>query len=180
MNKLLSYLPPYLQNYRELIAITDAEHPETEAVKQSIDLVLSESFVDTLDEYGCERWEKMLKIVIKPTDTLELRRFAILSKLLEDLPYTMRRLHEVLARLCGAKYYSVVLKHTEYFIQIWIEVQSMEKREIVIETVKRMIPANLVLDVQINYRTHGWLNENRLTHGAMHAYTHAGIRIIIL
>lgn len=130
--------------------------------------------------YGCERWEKMLKIVIKPTDTLELRRFTILSKLLEDLPYTMRRLHEVLARLCGAKYYSVILKHNEYFIQIWIEIQSMEKRDIVIETVKRMIPANLVLDVQINYRTHGWLNENRLTHGAMHAYTHAGIRIIIL
>lgn len=180
MNKLLEYLPPYLQRYRELIAITNAEYPETELVKQSIDLVLNEQFIETLDEYGCERWEKMLKIVIKPTDTLEIRRFTILSKILQDLPYTMRRLHEVLTRLCGAEYYTVILKHTEYFIQIWIEIQSMEKREIVINTVKRMIPANLILDVQINYRTHGWLNENKLTHGAMRAYTHSGIRIIIL
>lgn len=180
MNKLLGYLPPYLQKYRELIAITNAECLESEAVKASIDLVLSESFVDTLDEYGCERWERMLKIVIKPTDTLELRRFHILSKLLEDLPYTMRRLHEVLTRLCGEKYYNVILKHDEYFIQIWIEIESMEKREIVLETVNRMIPANLILDVQINYRTHGWIKDNKLTHGALQQYTHSGIRIIIL
>lgn len=180
MNKLLNYLPPYLQRYRELIAITDAEYPEIDNVRQSINLVLDEQFIDTLDEYGCERWERMLKIAIKPTDTLELRRYTILSKLLQDLPYTMRRLHEVLTRLCGADYYSVVLKHTEYFIQVWIEIESMEKQDIVIDTVKRMIPANLILDVQINFRTHGWLNENKLTHGAMHAYTHSGVRTIIL
>lgn len=180
MNKLLNYLPPYLQKYRELIKITDAEYPETEAVKQAIDLVLDEQFIETLDEYGCERWEAMLKIVVKPTDTLEIRRFTILSKLLQDLPYTMRRLHEVLTRLCGAQYYWVVLKHEEYFIQIWIEIESMEKQDIVIDTVKRMIPANLILDVQINFRTHGWLNTNKLTHGAMHAYTHSGVRTIIL
>lgn len=180
MNRLIEYLPPYLRNYSELRAITDTEQPEIEFVNKAIDLVLSESFVETLDEYGCERWEKMLKIAIKPTDTLEIRRFQILSKMLQDLPYTIRRLHEVLARLCGDKYYNVILKHNEYFLQIWIEVESHEKREIVIDTVKRMIPANLILDVQINYRTHGWLKEHKLTHGDMRKYTHSGIRVIIL
>lgn len=180
MNRLIEYLPPYLRNYSELRAITDTEQPEIELVNKAIDLVLSESFVETLDEYGCERWEKMLKIAIKPTDTLEIRRFQILSKMLQDLPYTIRRLHEVLARLCGDKYYNVILKHNEYFLQIWIEVESHEKREIVIDTVKKMIPANLILDVQINYRTHGWLKEHKLTHGDMRKYTHSGVKVIIL
>lgn len=180
MNRLIEYLPPYLQNYSELRAITDTEQPEIELVNKAIDLVLSESFVESLDEYGCERWEKMLKIAIKPTDTLEIRRFQILSKMLQDLPYTIRRLHEVLARLCGDKYYNVILNHNEYFLQIWIEVESHEKREIVIDTVKRMIPANLILNVQINYRTHGWLKEHKLTHGDMRKYTHSGVKVIIL
>lgn len=180
MNKLIEYLPPYLQDYRELVAITDAEQPEIELVNKAIDLVLSEQFVESLNEYGCERWEKMLKIAVKPTDTLEIRRYQILSKMLQDLPYTIRRLHQALTRLCGAEYYNVILKHKEYFLQIWIEVESHEKREIVIDTVKRMIPANLILDVQINYRTHGWLKENKLTHGAMRKYTHNGVRVIIL
>lgn len=178
MNRLLEYLPPYLQEYRELKKITEVECPELDALKQSVNVVMNEQFVNSLDEYGCERWEKMLGI--KPAETLDLRRYTILSKLLQDLPYTMKRLHEVLSRLCGAEYYNVVLKHTEYFIQIWIEVESMKKREIVIDTVKRMIPANLILDVQINYRSHGWLNKNKLTHGDMQKYTHNGVRIIVL
>lgn len=180
MNKLLDYLPPYLQGYRELIHITNAEYPEIENVQKAVERVLKNEFVESLDEYGCSRWESMLKIVIQDGDTLEIRRFNILSKLLSDLPYTMRQLLNVLTNLCGANYFNVILTHKEYFLQIWIEVESKEKRQIVIDTVKRMIPANLTLDVQINYRTHGWLNENQLTHGAMQVYTHSGVRIIVL
>ncbi len=180
MNKLLDCLPPYLQGYRELIHVTNAEYPEVENVQKAVERVLKNEFIESLDEYGCSRWETMLKIVIKDTDTLELRRFNILSKLLSDLPYTMRQLHTVLTRLCGANYYSVDLRHKSYEITIWIEVQSMDKQQIVIDTVKRMIPANLVLDVQINFRTHQWLNENKLTHNALRAYTHEKVRTIIL
>ena len=180
MNKLLEYLPPYLQGYRELMHITNAEAVEIDAVHEAIERVLRNEFIESLDEYGCSRWESMLKIVIKDTDTIELRRFNILSKLLSDLPYTMRMLLNVLTNLCGAEYFAVVLKHKEYFLQIWVEVESMEKRQIVIDTVKRIIPANLILDVQINFRTHGWLNKNQLTHDAMREYTHGGVRIIIL
>lgn len=180
MNQLIEYLPPYLQGYKELYHITSTESVEVDTVKTAINRVLSNEFVETLDEYGCSRWEKMLKILIKDTDTLELRRFNILAKLMSDLPYTMRQLINVLTNLCGAGYFNVVLKHKEYFLQIWVEIQSMEKREIVIETVKNMIPANLVLDVQINYRSHGWLNQNKLTHGALHKYTHSGVKIIVL
>ena len=137
-------------------------------------------FVATLDEYGCERWEAMLKIIIKPTDDLPLRRFRILSKLLSDLPYTERALRNVLTNLCGEKWYSLDIRHNDYYIMIWIEVEQMEQQQIVIDTVKRMIPANLILDVQINFRSHGWIKEHALTHGALHKYSHKGIRTIVL
>ena len=180
MNKLIEYLPPYLQRYRELINITEAEYPEVDEVRKSIDLVMNEQFVATLDEYGCERWEAMLKIIIKPTDDLPLRRFRILSKLLSDLPYTERALRNVLTNLCGEKWYSLDIRHNDYYIMIWIEVEQMEQQQIVIDTVKRMIPANLILDVQINFRSHGWIKEHTLTHGGLHKYSHRGIRTIVL
>lgn len=180
MNKLLAYLPPYLQAYRELIDITDAKAPELDLFRQAYDVVMNNQFVESLDEYGCSRWEKMLKIIIKGDETLDIRRFQILNKLLSDLPYTMRQLHSVLTRLCGANYYSVDLRHKSYEITIWIEIQQMDKQQIVIDTINHMIPANLMLDVRINFRTHGWLNENKLTHGALSSYTHEQIKSIIL
>lgn len=179
MNKLLQYLPPYLQEYRELIEITLAENPEIEYVRNGIELILSNQFIASLTEHGCERWESMLGLEIRSTDTLELRRFRIMSKLLSDIPYTERQLRRFLTNLCGENYYTLIMYYNDYGIQIWIEVESMDQQQIVIDTVKRMIPANLVLDVQINFRSHGWLHE-RLTHGEMKPYTHKGCRTIVL
>ena len=177
---LLKYLPPYLQEYRELIDIMTAENPEIDDVRASINLILSNQFINTLTEYGCEKWETFLNIEPYPEDTLSIRRFRIMSKLLSDVPYTERKLRNFLDTTCGEQYYSLTMHYNEYGIEIWIDVESMQERDIVIKTLKTWIPANLVLDVQIYFRTHGWLNENKLTHGAMRAYTHKGIRVIVL
>lgn len=180
MNKLIKYLPSYLREYRELIEITLAENPEIDYVRNGIELILSNQFIATLTEYGCERWESMLGLEVRSTDTLELRRFRIMSKLLSDIPYTERQLRNVLTNLCGEKWYSLTVHYNDYGIEIWIEVEQMDQQQIVIDTVKCMIPANLTLDVQINFRSHGWLKGNKLTHGMMHQYTHNGLRTIIL
>jgi hypothetical protein len=177
---LLKYLPPYLQQYRELIEIFLAENPEIEYVRSGIDLVLSNQFIASLTEYGCEKWETALNIEPYPEDTLKTRRFRIMSSLLSDIPYTERKLRSFLDKTCGENYYTLNMYYNDYGIQIRIELESMQEQQIVIDSVKQTIPANLVLDVQINFRTHGWLNENKLTHGAMRAYTHKGIRTIML
>ena len=177
---LIKYLPPYLQKYRELIEITLAENPEIEYVRSGIDLILSNQFIASLTEYGCEKWETAMNIEPYPEDTVKIRRFRIVSRLLSGIPYTERTLRSFLDDTCGSQYYTLNMYYNDYGIQIWIEVESRNEQQIVINRVKQMIPANLVLDVQINFRTHGWLNENKLTHGAMRAYTHKGVRTIVL
>lgn len=177
---LLKYLPPYLQEYRELIYIMTAENPEIDDVRASINLILSNQFINTLTEYGCGKWETFLNIDPYPEDTLKIRRFRIMSRLLSDVPYTERKLRRFLNDTCGEQYYMLNMYYADYGIQIWINVESMQEQQVVIDRVRQMIPANLNLDVQIYFRTHGWLNENKLTHGTMRSYTHKGVRTIVL
>ena len=98
---LTGYLPDILKKVYEFKEIFKAEEPELELIFEKADIILDECFIDTLDGYGCARWEKMLAIVPKDTDTLELRRLRIKTALNGDTPYTMRSLENKLKTLCG-------------------------------------------------------------------------------
>jgi hypothetical protein len=87
---LIQYLPDVLKDVREYQALMFSEQPEFSALYTQISGLLNNQFVETSDEYGVKRWEKMLKIVPKSTCTLDERKFNILSKFSERLPYTYR------------------------------------------------------------------------------------------
>ena len=94
--KLINYLPEVLRNYREFQKIFEAEEPEFENSQNELSKVLKDFFVEDASERGVRRWEKVLKITPKATDSLEDRKFKILSKLVKRLPYTHRILEQLL------------------------------------------------------------------------------------
>ena len=87
--KIIDYLPPYLTVYKEIKAIMEAEQPEFEIVWPQAENVLNDQFVSDSSTIGIERMEKILGIIPKKTDTLDERKFRILVKLNEQLPYTL-------------------------------------------------------------------------------------------
>ena len=102
---LLSLLPPFLAEYKEIHAALSAENPEFRAIWKAADNVLSNEFIVTADAWGVSRFEKMLGIVPEKEADLEDRRAAVLMKYNMRSPYTIRRLQDILAEVVGETNY---------------------------------------------------------------------------
>lgn len=167
---LTGYLPDILQKVCEFLQIHKAEEPELTLLFGKGDLILDECFADSMDEYGCERWEKMLEIVPKDTDTIELRRLRIKSALNGDTPYTMRSLENKLTALCGEGNFILKYANDEYTLTVGLALAAKNQFDYLKEVLEEIVPANIVINAYLMYNTHGFLR--RFTHEEMGGYTH--------
>lgn len=141
--QLINYLPPYLQDYRELWEVMAAEQPELDLLWQRAEEALSEQFILTAEDYGLSRWEQILQITPQEGASVEERRWQILARLNWDLPYTLPRLQQLLAEFCGEEQYRVLL--WDYQLEVWLHNCSEAQRKTLQRLVRKMAPANLVL-----------------------------------
>lgn len=142
--ELFSYLPSVLQNVLEFRYLMLAEQPEFDHLLDIYEEVLDAQFVLTAGERALGRYEDIFGISSSVTDTIEERRLRVLAKMLERLPYTIRRLREMLAALCGDNGYEIELNHNKYEIVIRLIEQPASVAESVREMLIRVIPANLL------------------------------------
>lgn len=91
---LASYLPTFMQRYKEPVATLEAETPEFNIVWDGVDKILYNHFISTADEQGIARFEKILGIFPAKEDDLESRRVRVQSRWVNKLPYTVRVLVE--------------------------------------------------------------------------------------
>lgn len=172
---LIDYLPEFLKNIREYKAIlTDAVQPEMVELYGAIDNAMNDQFIMDATENGVSRWERMLKIVPKATQTLDDRRFAILARMGEQLPYTMTSLKQRLEALCGKDGYSVELDANNYTLTVRIALSAQENFKEVSEMLERIVPANLVIDASLLYNKNKVLSA--FTHEQLSAYAHEELR----
>lgn len=149
--QLLDYLPTVVRDYAELRSIVQAEQPEIEQIWADVEQLLEEQFIHTAGELGLSRWEKMLGLVPKGTDTLEDRRFRILARINEQLPYTIRRLQEILDTLCGASTCSVQVDAGGYVLRVKLGLAAMTSMYEVRELLERVTPQNLLIEMSQLY-----------------------------
>ena len=91
--KLIDYLPHFMQEYREIAVVTETEQPEIDKLWNAAEGVFSDQYIQDATENGVSRYETMFGILSKGTDTLEERKFRILTKLNQELPYTLQKLN---------------------------------------------------------------------------------------
>ena len=118
--KLIDYLPAYMREYEEIATLTDAEQPEVDKLWTATENALADQFIVDATEYGISRWETILKVLPKATDTLDERKFRIITLLNQQLPYTVRSMEQMLIQLCGADGYSVELNANDYHLKVKI------------------------------------------------------------
>mgnify|MGYP005756624091 FL=1 len=172
------YQPLIIKNYREFKEIAEIENTILTDCWSSSNNVFLDQFIETLTDNGCKRWEKILNIQPKGTDTLEVRRFRIKSRINEDLPYTYKALVNVLNSLCGEGQYTINLYNNEYILKILIELTAKKLFDEVESTVKRMIPANMILEVSLRYNQ--YLHFKKYTYGQLSVYTNKQLREEVL
>lgn len=145
----VSYLPPFMQIYKEPVEALRAEEPEFQIIWEAADRVLKNKFIATADEYGISRFERLLGIYPINEDTLESRRSRVQSKWFSKLPYTLHVLFQKLTALCGDTDFT--LNHDfdtgytlalETNLELYGQVQELE------EMLNALLPCNIIFSVK--------------------------------
>ncbi|QNU66758.1 DUF2313 domain-containing protein [Ruminiclostridium herbifermentans] len=84
------YLPDFLKEFKEfrrLRKLSEDENAELLKLWNSFENMMDSNFINDSTENGVESWERILNITPKAYDTLNDRKFRILTRLNERLPF---------------------------------------------------------------------------------------------
>lgn len=171
---ILEYLPDVIKDIREFKAIATAENPELTELWAIIGDAFSDQFIPDATISGVKRYESMLKIVPKCTDTLDERKFRILAKCNEKLPYTYRALKRRLDALCGANGYTFNVNGLTYTVTVKVELTAKSNFDVVDNMLEDMVPQDMIIDLSLRYNQYDTLSV--FTYGYLSAYTYDELR----
>lgn len=176
--ELIDYLPDFLKDFREFKVIMQTEQPQMEQLWNYIDETLANYFIADANDNGLKRYETVLSIKSKDTDSLDDRRFRILARWNEQLPYTMNVLRMQLKNLCGENGYRVELKSNEYTLVVKVALTAKNNYIDVGNYLERVVPANVIIDLSLLYNQH--LTLSKFTHEQLKKYTQQQLREEVL
>ena len=172
--EIKSYLPGVVKDIKEFKALAETEEYEFGILRSGVQTVWNNQFLSSLHEEGCKRWEKILGIKPMDTDTVEERRFKILAKVNESLPYTYRTIEDRIKQLCGDGNYSLVMDKPNYKLIVRVGLTAKKNTQAIIDMLDRITPCNLIIDVSLLYNQ--YINYAYITYEQMASYTHAQLR----
>ena len=171
--KLQDYLPPILLKTYEFPLLCDTEQPEIDRLHDAADAVLDAQFLSTAGEYAISRYEKIFGVVPQDTDTIDERRFKVLTRINTQLPFSVRRLRQQLETLCGADGYKLELDGGKYTLTVKVALTAKRNQQAVEELL-----ADIVCTTSLLYNQHADLT--RFTHAQLALLTHFEIREEVL
>ena len=156
---LISHLPLFIQEYREIQGVMNAEDPELQLVEDTSEIIKNNMFVVSTNEVGIKRYENMFGLTPSKNDSLSNRQAKVLTQYTNTVIYTMRGLIERLNVICGVGNYTLELIPNEYKINISLHLQIDNLIDVISSTLTDMIPANMLFTCTIRYNTHKVLTE---------------------
>lgn len=172
---LIEYLPENLRNVEEYNAIlTLAEQPEMVELWEAEENILKDQFIADATENGISRWEKILGIVPKATDSLDSRKISILTRINEQIPFTLTTLKEQLEAICGKGECDVDLEADKYTLSVKVALTAASNLNDVNLFLKRVVPANLIVHLTLKYNQHSMFST--YTHQDLSTFTHEQLR----
>lgn len=145
---LVSYLPPFIADYKETNLTLTAENPEFVLVWKAADRALKNEFIATADEYGIGRFEKILHILPSINDTLEIRRARVQTKWFTVLPYTWRMFVQKIAGICGPGCLTSYTEKGCYMIRLEACIELQWQIESLIDVAEGMLPCNMGVHIK--------------------------------
>lgn len=144
---LASYLPAFMQKYKEPVTTLEAETPEFNIVWDGVDKILYNHFISTADEYGIARFEKLLGIFPTEDDDLESRRVKVQTRWVNKLPYTVRVLVEKIRILSNGADFKIETDFRQgYRIVIHTMLELIGQVGELEHIVDKVIPCSIVTD----------------------------------
>ncbi len=171
---IIEHLPDVSKGFKEIKAITSVENIELTILDEKIKELKNNQFFLFCNEQGIKRFEELLKITPKVTDTLEDRQFRVLARYNSTIPYTFENLKKQLTILCGEDGFSCELFNEEYLLKVRVELFVKVMYQEVEKLLEKILPANIVVDLDLRYNQYKTLE--RFTYGELSEYTHEFLR----
>lgn len=174
MVNTLGYLPPVLSVLREFKTLANVVDPELDLLWTEIENAFNDQYIDDATENGIERFESMLNIVPKATETLQDRKFKISTVWNEQLPYTHKSLIQRLNKLCGEDGYTLEITTLDYTVKVRIELVVKNQFDAVHDLLERIVPLNMIIDLDLRYNTYAVLSA--YAYSQLSAFTYSDLR----
>ncbi len=143
---LKEMLPEWYQGVYEMNKLMEVEQSLLDELALKIKQSQDNLYVSTADSDTIRIYEQMLKIATTSDDTLESRRFRVLTRLASQKPYTKRYLTEMLNSI-GTDV-TVTCLYDEYTVLINSAFERKGQMVDVDYLIRTIVPANLQVDVR--------------------------------
>lgn len=145
--ELLKHLPLFIQEYREIRAITNAENPEFQSTENETEVIFNNQFIKSCNIKGIAKFESLMGVVTEPDDTLESRISRVLTRWNDTVPYTFIVLCQKLDTLCGKNNYEIIRNIGKYTMDITTHLELTGQAEELDYMLGYMIPVNIAMTV---------------------------------
>lgn len=140
---LRELLPDYYEDVYEMKTLMKLEDDLNEVVIKNLQKVQESLYIQTAHEELLSFYESFFGINVNVDDTLEERRFRVLTRIISQPPFTPRYLEERLSMLgTDAK---VIEHYQKYEVEIQTSLTQKGQVEELPYLFKTMIPSNLVV-----------------------------------
>lgn len=160
-----------IKEIKAIYDMNDVVNPMSDAENLELDL-----FTSTATESGIARREKLYGIIAKDTDTLEDRRYRVLTKENSEIPYTVRSLKKKLETLCGED--GVAIELTEDTITVKVAIARKGMYEDTAKMLEEIVPLNMLVDCLQMYNT--WADLEKYTWAELENMTWEQLRSEVL
>lgn len=145
--ELLKHLPLFIQEYREIRAIMNAENPEFQSAEDETEIIFNNQFIQSCNIKGIAKFESLMGITPEIDDTLESRISRVLTRWNDTAPYTFIVLCQKLDILCGKNNYDIKRNINKYTMDITTHLELTGQAEELDYILDYMIPANIAMTV---------------------------------
>ena len=164
-NRYMKYLPDTVSELQEFHKLSEIEGAILEEAAGAKDALVDNQWILTAKRSGLLRLAKIMGFLGAETMETEALREEILYRWNSRSPYTYFHLQDWLDGWCGADNYQATLEKEQYLLRLILKLNVKQKRDFVEKHLRKIIPANLLLEVDLNTNTYG--NLKILTHGQM-------------
>lgn len=140
---LISYLPQFVQEYREIKQVMIGETPEIQVLEDETEIIKNNQFILSCDLVGIKRFEQLLSITPNADDTLDSRISRVLTRWNDSIPYTYRGLIDKLNIMCGEGNYTLLPNFNAYELELIVCLPLSGQVEELDYMLSYMIPANI-------------------------------------
>ena len=167
-NRYMNHLPETVYGLKEFQKLGEIEGVMLDEAAEEKDALVDNQWIMTARRNGLLRLAKIMGFHGAEILETEALREEILYRWNSHSPYTCFHLQDWLDGCLGEGNYVLELKAEQYILEMILELNVKEKKGFLQEHLRKIIPANLILNVDLNTNTYSDLKV--MTHGQMKTF----------